>query len=174
MAITNGTRKNAVQIHCLFCGESFLPWQWAQVTCSYKCGYRYQNLQRQSMNRLIPRAYDCCVRCGIDLTHKRRDAMYCSKTCKSMDHVFKRRGGKTRIPIARRRLIYERDCGRCYMCQESISLADMHVDHLIPVSMGGSSVESNLACSCESCNKRRGIKMTQIQQNKLTEIARDY
>ena len=43
---------------------------------------------------------------------------------------------------------------RCEYCQtaQEISGAQMHVEHIVPLSRGGTSEESNLAWSCAWCN----------------------
>ena len=68
-----------------------------------------------------------------------------------------------------RRKIYERDGGVCCKCKEPTrffkSLYDSpfgdqpkagSVDHIIPVSKGGTNDESNLRWMCRSCNCARG------------------
>lgn len=50
------------------------------------------------------------------------------------------------------------DC-RCRYCGENIpSHKEMAVDHIVPVSLGGSDNVINLGCSCESCNSAKGNK----------------
>lgn len=58
------------------------------------------------------------------------------------------------IPVDKQRTVIERAGGRCEYCQ---SLADyatetFAVEHVIPVSRGGTSELDNLALSCSGCN----------------------
>ncbi|RUU23681.1 hypothetical protein EOD10_04405 [Mesorhizobium sp. M7A.T.Ca.TU.009.01.3.2] len=48
--------------------------------------------------------------------------------------------------------------GRCYWCSEAF-VGDNHtIDHLTPLSRGGSNYPSNLVCACRSCNSQKGPK----------------
>ena len=166
MAITNGDT-------CL-CGQVFkvkVPWQ---THCTKKCWQRYRNAAKQESINKKPRLYTNCMRCNFDLSHKRRDAMYCSKTCKSMDHSFKHRSETRTVTTARRYKIYLRDNRECYICRRMLDFKDVEIDHIIPVHLGGLSDSSNLAVSCLSCNRKKGISVGRVQHLKLLELADDY
>lgn len=52
----------------------------------------------------------------------------------------------------------EEQNGRCYWCDEP--LPDYYeVDHIIPVSKGGSDAPGNICCACFTCNRRKHNKM---------------
>lgn len=87
-----------------------------------------------------------------------------------MDHTFKHRS-KTRVDgVARRKEIYERDQGKCYMCGKELTFKSFELDHLLPVSRNGSNGKENLAVSCQSCNRSRGTKLGIRQLQKLFEL----
>lgn len=48
---------------------------------------------------------------------------------------------------------------RCYICGKLIPIGEREVDHIIPVSKGGSSLPSNLAVACKQCNRKKHAKM---------------
>jgi 5-methylcytosine-specific restriction endonuclease McrA len=51
--------------------------------------------------------------------------------------------------------------GRCYLCSrdwESLPVKQKHIDHVIPVSRGGTNWPANLRPACEQCNLRKGTK----------------
>ncbi len=45
----------------------------------------------------------------------------------------------------------------CYYCKTPLDLATYHVDHKMPLSRGGLHAAANLACTCPTCNLRKGI-----------------
>ncbi len=48
--------------------------------------------------------------------------------------------------------IFERDGHRCVACG---SLDNLTLDHIVPISKGGSDTEDNLQTLCKSCNSRK-------------------
>lgn len=150
---------------CLQCGLSYEPTREWQKTCCYECGYFYQNSKKPKSQNTGK-----CVRCSKSLEDKKSHAIYCSKTCKSMDHNFKHRSKTRTTSTARRASIYKRDGGRCYLCQKELDAKSFHLDHLIPVSRGGSNEPNNLAVACPSCNKSRGNRIEEAQLRKILEL----
>ena len=70
-----------------------------------------------------------------------------------------RRDRRSPIPLRIRWRIIKRDGYRCTACGKtpaSDPTAELHVDHIIPVSAGGPSDESNLRTLCSACNLGRG------------------
>ena len=47
---------------------------------------------------------------------------------------------------------------KCYLCGKVTEPNDRHVDHVIPLSMGGNHSPDNLAIACSSCNLKKGSK----------------
>ena len=60
------------------------------------------------------------------------------------------------IPTAMRQRIMIRGCNECKRCG---SILDLTLDHIIPVSKGGETTDSNLQVLCRSCNSRKGTKI---------------
>lgn len=46
--------------------------------------------------------------------------------------------------------------GRCAYCQEA--LTESHLDHIMPLALGGSGHDANYQLLCPSCNIRKGAK----------------
>jgi hypothetical protein len=149
---------------CNWCDSMFVAVQYAQRFCSYVCGYTSNNARR---NVRKPRIVDNCVRCGADLSDKRANAIYCSKTCKCMDHTFKHRARTRTAGTARRRSIIERDGSACYICGAVLASDKVELDHLLPVARGGSSLPENLSVSCGPCNRRKGTQFGLAQYDQL-------
>lgn len=163
MTITKGQLESRL---CLHCGLSYQPTRDWQKTCSNVCSYTRRNNQKKRgiTNR------GSCARCGKSLEHKKSHAIYCSKTCVSMDHNFKHRANTRTRGIARRKAIYDRDFGMCYLCKQIVPFNNFELDHLVPSSRAGDSSPENLAVSCVSCNRRRGTKLGIEQLLKLSEL----
>lgn len=58
--------------------------------------------------------------------------------------------------------IYERDEGMCHICEEHVPLEEFEIDHIFPVSRGGSSDSSNLAVSHMRCNRRKAARVVSV------------
>jgi len=54
------------------------------------------------------------------------------------------------------RLQYRSQKGKCWHC--GVKLNGYHIDHLIPLSRGGTNKANNIVCSCLSCNALKGAK----------------
>lgn len=54
---------------------------------------------------------------------------------------------------------FDRQGGRCYWCSELIDEDVYHVDHVIPLSRGGSDDPDNLVCACPHCNLSKGDRL---------------
>lgn len=95
---------------------------------------------------------------------------------------MRRRRERSRMTDKLRQKILERDGYKCCLCGYSKKDGvKLHVDHIIPVSKGGTTVESNLRTLCDACNWGKGTKIeltyrrlikkntiyTQNQNNKL-------
>jgi len=61
------------------------------------------------------------------------------------------------VPDALRAAVLVRDRGRCRNCG---SARHLEIDHIIPVSRGGSSEEDNLQTLCRLCNRRKWRRLT--------------
>ncbi len=76
------------------------------------------------------------------------------------------------IPQATRDKIAAAAHYRCEYCQtaQEISGAQMHTEHIIPVSRGGRSEESNLCLACAWCNSFKWAKTHGIHSQTNKEI----
>lgn len=52
--------------------------------------------------------------------------------------------------------VFTRDGGRCHVCGKKANPKKWHLDHLIPLSLGGEHSYKNVAVSCPTCNLQRG------------------
>ena len=66
---------------------------------------------------------------------------------------------RTHVPDSVRIAVFVRDGGRCRRCR---SATNLELDHLVPVSKGGSSEESNLQTLCRKCNRRKWKRLVPV------------
>jgi 5-methylcytosine-specific restriction endonuclease McrA len=52
---------------------------------------------------------------------------------------------------------YKRQHGRCYWCSKKVG-SDYHVDHVVPLFLGGSNGPENIVVACPWCNESKGAK----------------
>ena len=64
---------------------------------------------------------------------------------------------KERIPTRLRRMVIERDGLRCVFCDEDLTNAEVHLDHVVPESQGGETRYANLQVTCRKCNLAKGV-----------------
>lgn len=64
---------------------------------------------------------------------------------------------KARIPRSLRTAVFERDAYRCQHCG---GWKDLRVDHIHPESLGGTLDMENLQTLCQSCNSRKGNRIS--------------
>jgi hypothetical protein len=71
---------------------------------------------------------------------------------------------RTAIPLALRRLVWERARGQCEYCltPESVVLIPHEIDHVIAQKHGGSSDPDNLALACVLCNQHKGTDIASL------------
>lgn len=62
-----------------------------------------------------------------------------------------------------RQVVFDRDGGKCHICRKAVDPHDWHLDHLWPLSRGGSHTYSNVAVSHPTCNMRKYAKVQPTQ-----------
>lgn len=62
--------------------------------------------------------------------------------------------------------ILERDNFSCFYCGASGKDTRITVDHVIPMSRGGTNEESNLVAACADCNAGKGRKIIGVKSGK--------
>lgn len=72
-------------------------------------------------------------------------------------------GGRPSRNIKERLFLAQK--GRCVYCRELMT--EQHIDHILPLALGGSSDDSNLQLLCPDCNNRKGAYHPVEFANKL-------
>ncbi len=60
--------------------------------------------------------------------------------------------GREPIPARTRYEVFERDGYTCQYCGAKAPDVELHIDHIVPVSKGGTNDMTNLVTACASCN----------------------
>lgn len=55
--------------------------------------------------------------------------------------------------------IVARDNSTCYLCGRQLATGDIHIDHVVPLSRGGTHTADNLRVACQHCNNRKYNKL---------------
>ena len=63
---------------------------------------------------------------------------------------------RTAIPLRKRMEIFRRDGLKCSYCGGFFPVSQLEIDHVTPVSQGGTDEDSNLTTSCITCNRSKG------------------
>ena len=115
--------------------------QWRKAHPDYAAAHREQNpnIYRKAAKKWRERNPD-----KVAAYNRRRRARECRAV-----------GAHTASDIAR---LYERQKGLCAYCDCSLNNR-FHVDHIHPLSLGGSDDVRNLALACQSCNLKKGDKV---------------
>lgn len=137
--------------------------------CSNECADRYKELEKRKRMRLKKCRY-------CDRWHYKQNTLYCSEKCQSKrNRLMNELSKSTRLKRARSngqfdadidiyRLI-ERDGEQCYLCGD-IVLFDVHynnpkyptIEHVMPISKGGTHSWDNVKVACRDCNTRKSTK----------------
>jgi hypothetical protein len=77
------------------------------------------------------------------------------------------------IPASLKQFVILRAVSRCEYCRLSQEgqEATFHIDHIIPVTVGGETVAENLALACVSCSLRKGARQAARDPQSGKEIA---
>lgn len=159
-----------VETECKGCKTIFLPRiRKKTYYCSRNC--KELNTKRKDKQvRIESKQERLCLHCANVITQKRRiDAKFCSQECNNKAHQLQRKLKNRANEEGKRGYlrteICERDKWICQICKKPVKRNAHHpnpqapsLDHIIPVSKGGSSDPSNLQLTHLVCNLKRGNK----------------
>ena len=77
----------------------------------------------------------------------------------------------SKLPASLRRLVIQRADNRCEYCglSQTGQAATFHIDHVIPIAVGGGTVADNLALACVSCSLYKGARQM-LEDSQTGEI----
>jgi len=65
-------------------------------------------------------------------------------------------GGRLSVGIVKKLIALQK--GKCASCKEMLAKTGHHVDHIIPLAIGGEHSDSNVQLLCPTCNMSKGAK----------------
>ena len=142
------------------------------VYVSYKELRRASNYSRESISRVINRlirlevltreAFDDGYRYQI-LMHRIVDF----DVFNGIKRFKKKRDLQGRVPKQRRIKVFVRDRGMCRYCRSDKKLT---IDHVNPLSKGGTDAETNLVTACSLCNSKKRARTPEQAGMILLEV----
>ena len=146
------TCKNGLRPDCIGC-----------VTQQHRHHYQANRVQMAALKRQWCKDHPERVRAAQRRAdrkrpnRKRRLSREQERVNKEHRRALKRKAGGTHT-VADIRDQYKRQKGRCYWCHAKVG-DTYHIDHVIPLSRGGSNGPDNLVISCPFCNISKGNKL---------------
>ena len=176
---------------CRICNKKFLPKHSNENTCSDKCKKLYLNNIRE-INFISKEKY--CKYCGKKFNTKFKESkVYCSKECINKMNNFRSKiqEGKRADKIKNNGDIdkditlpklYEKHKGICMICGEKCDYNDYvknekghfisggkypSIDHIIPISKGGTHTWGNVQLACRICNTYKNDSYIEEREGQL-------
>ena len=157
-----------IETECVLCKKIFLPnVRKERIYCSRVCKDLHRK-EKDKLERIASKQERICLHCSTVITKERRaDALFCSDSCNQKAHQLQRKLRNRANEEGKRGYlrteICERDGWICQICKEPVERNAHYpeplapsLDHIIPVSKGGSSDPSNLQLTHLVCNLKRG------------------
>lgn len=99
-----------------------------------------------------------------------REAYYTS----GLGRAFNPSAGHDIVADHIRLACWKSQSGRCMYCAVHLQRGDWHIDHKIPVSLGGANEVSNYQALCVPCNLRKGQMTDKQFRNRYRKLVRRY
>ena len=161
---------------CSHCGRAFYSGRsrsWCTPTCrsAIARAQSQRSYRARQLTQRRPKDARTCIECGNKYQSARSRQVYCGTRC---SEKALRRNRRRRIRVAMvstqrftARQVFERDNWRCYLCgvdtpeflQGSADAQAPSIDHVFPLSRGGTHSLDNVRCACRRCNSRKGASV---------------
>lgn len=157
---------------CIYCGANYIGSAGSSDYCSNKCS---DNSRYEEYRKSLPTYNKKCCECSDFFSTNGKNRKFCQTDCSRKYHgrlkeLRKREriiaNGPVDKDISIERLM-DRDNKTCYLCNEKCEINDFEVrdcgtivtgpnypsvDHIIPVSKGGTHTWDNVMLACRKCN----------------------
>lgn len=149
---------------CVVCGADFQTIYKTQKYCSEKCAHRGVKKDKKEYSKI-------CSECGLAFKTQHHSTAYCSEECRRKHNnrygEIRRRhkireNGKVDYSINLQALIKRKGL-RCSLCGCNVNMSAHtnsvdygSVDHVIPISKGGTHTWNNVQLAHRKCNSAKG------------------
>ena len=148
---------------CVWCNAEYASARSDQRFCTRRCGWLHRATLRPGA---IPHQIKCLV-CGSTFLSIYPQSRYCDDVCRRRARNWRYETRRPhRLQKRARRRILDRDEWRCYLCQRPIPRGvewphplSGTIDHVMPVSAGGSDDPSNLRAAHWHCNQEKADRI---------------
>lgn len=157
---------------CAHCGAAFLPKSRDRIYCydSWCAQAAYEERKREGAPPRMVERVAACDGCGAEFTAKHPSARWCSTKCANRfwGGVRARQRGVLSSARYTDREIFERDNWICHICREPVERTGdrLHpmgatIDHMVPISRGGTDEPENVATAHWLCNRKKGARQAE-------------
>lgn len=161
---------------CLICNSLYTARNTnAKICLDKKCKKKHTAMlaKKYSIERKKQKEYKCVI-CGMSMSKKYNDKSraYCSNNCKNIAIKNHRKDAKIKRKLSIKEnfiesiainKLFDRDRSRCQICNKKLNLKRVvphplaaTVDHIIPLSCGGTHEYKNVQLACFQCNSLKG------------------
>lgn len=155
-------RREEYEANPNLCRECNAPIPYAKmgrrrVYCSPRCSSKYRSRKKweEKKRSRSPRPPRFCEVCGSRIVNRSRNAKYCMECSAKCRPKRKKR----RVPKKYHKLrfrVFARDNFTCQYCGKKAPKVELRLDHIVPISKGGTYTLKNLLTSCVECNSGKG------------------
>lgn len=152
--------KDGMSKWCLDCQKRYRELRRLRDT---ELGHEYNTQKRARWANLTPEeriekakefwSKSQAERDALMYPHKKLQAR--EKSRRRADRLCNARGSHSRTDIERQ---YANQKGKCHYCKCDVG-DKYHVDHVVPLSRGGSNGPENIVIACPTCNTSKGAKL---------------
>lgn len=153
---------------CFHCGQLYVNPH--RQVCSATCARERMGANVRRLNDVPAQPVPCDDCGGLTARGRNQEGRFCEDCARARRRAKDRRAAAVRRgavvvgPRPRMEDIARRDGWRCHLCTRAVDpnlyFQDRDaatLDHLVPVSAGGTDEPSNLALAHRGCNSRRGV-----------------